>query len=339
MNCNYASSSPTRTCIISSSVNRQYSTPILRYSPSKNACLILTMLLCATCPSISFSTSPYSFLSFLDIIMPGTCLQLYTTHWVLPCTSVPRVICSCSCSTPEVLFDVVTETSGEATAFARFEKAFGIGTPRDMINWWIVLVWLLAFCIRADFIGTIGAVSLRSSILCGRGCLANTFSIAFPLESMCGGIIACGGGIICHSKRRAHFKCPHKIRNPPVRIWNPGNRYQEIEVGFRETKLSHQDWNTVPSFELQLSTFTLEAKLDIFQAPSRWSPRFIASCPAVISFSTNLRLCTFNAHWKYAPASLSSTTSPKPAVQRARFWASPSASRVESKGCPNWSHR
>ena len=47
---------------------------------------------------------------------------------------MPKVISFCSCSTPKVLFNVVTKTSREVTAFARFEKAFKISTLRDIID-------------------------------------------------------------------------------------------------------------------------------------------------------------------------------------------------------------
>ena len=75
------------------------------------------MLLYTTCLRISFSTSLYSFLSFLDIIMPGIYLRLYITYLVLPYISVPRVISPCSYLTPEVLFNIATKTSGEVAVF------------------------------------------------------------------------------------------------------------------------------------------------------------------------------------------------------------------------------
>jgi len=92
------------------------------------------MLLYATYLRISFSTSLYSFSSFLNIIILGIYLRLYIAYLVSPYISVPRVISPYSYSILEVLFNVATKTSREAAVFIQFKKAFRISTLRDIID-------------------------------------------------------------------------------------------------------------------------------------------------------------------------------------------------------------
>ena len=66
--------------------------------------------------------------------MPEIYLYLYITYLVLPCTSMPRVISSYSCSTLKVLFNITTKTSKKTAVFIQFKKAFKIGILRDVID-------------------------------------------------------------------------------------------------------------------------------------------------------------------------------------------------------------